>query len=147
MSRALSEGCCAVGYVARLTIGIHDIDIARWLFDSAETSTLPNPKKQVNRVFALGQNVRHPELSKDGDADNALAIVEFASGKILHFHCSRTTMHGHDCVAEVFGTEGRAVVNAVSFVGTVCSTPSRLEEAQWSFHVAWFGLTLEPNGV
>jgi myo-inositol 2-dehydrogenase/D-chiro-inositol 1-dehydrogenase len=98
-----------------LTVGIHDIDIARWLFDAAKTSDLPNPKKQVNRVFALGQNVRHPELSNDGDADNALAIVEFASGKILHFHCSRTTMHGHDCVAEVFGTEGRAVVNAVSW--------------------------------
>jgi myo-inositol 2-dehydrogenase/D-chiro-inositol 1-dehydrogenase len=97
-----------------LTIGIHDIDIARWLFDASKAQNLENPKKQVNRVFAIGQNVRHPELVKDQDADNALAIVEFASGKVLHFHCSRTTMHGHDCVAEVFGTEGRAVVNAVS---------------------------------
>lgn len=97
-----------------LTSGIHDIDIARWLFEASKTQNLENPKKQVNRVFAIGQNVRHPELVKDQDADNALAIVEFASGKVLHFHCSRTTMHGHDCVAEVFGTEGRAVVNAVS---------------------------------
>ena len=62
----------------------------------------------------MGQNVRHPELVQDQDADNALALVEFSNGKILHFHCSRTTMHGHDCVAEVFGTEGRAVVNGVS---------------------------------
>lgn len=97
-----------------LTPGIHDIDIARWLFEASKTQNLENPKKQVHRVFAIGQNVRHPELVKDQDADNALAIVEFASGKVLHFHCSRTTMHGHDCVAEVFGTEGRAVVNAVS---------------------------------
>lgn len=82
------------------------------MFEAAQTSNLPNPKKQVNRVFALGQNVRHPELVKDQDADNALAIVEFANGKILQFHCSRTAMHGHDCVAEVFGTEGTAVVNA-----------------------------------
>ena len=111
-STAVCRSCPSVR--SRLTSGIHDIDIARWLFEASKTQNLENPKKQVNRVFAIGQNVRHPELVKDQDADNALAIVEFASGKVLHFHCSRTTMHGHDCVAEVFGTEGRAVVNAVS---------------------------------
>lgn len=82
-------------------------------------------------MFAIGQNIRHPELVKDQDADNALAIVEFASGKVLHFHCSRTAMHGHDCVAEVFGTEGRAVVNAVSIVSTPLARRARRFWAAW----------------
>lgn len=88
--------------------GIHDIDIGRWLLDVADT---PNPAKQVHRVFAMGQNTRHPELAERGDADNAIGTVEFTNGKILTFHLSRTSMHGHDCFAEVFAENGKIVIN------------------------------------
>jgi myo-inositol 2-dehydrogenase/D-chiro-inositol 1-dehydrogenase len=88
-------------------LGIHDIDIARWLLNVSSSSTA----KQVNRVFASGQNIRHPELADRGDADNAIGTVEFMNGSMLTFHLSRTSRHGHDCFAEVFGEGGKVVVN------------------------------------
>lgn len=92
--------------------GIHDIDCARWLLDAS--LGIPNPKKQVRRVFAAGHNIRHPELVQDNDVDNAVGFVEFENGKMLVLHLSRTSMHGHDCFAEVFGTDGKVIVNGVS---------------------------------
>lgn len=89
--------------------GIHDIDCARWLLDAS--LGIPNPKKQVRRVFAAGHNIRHPELVQDNDVDNAVGFVEFENGKMLVLHLSRTSMHGHDCFAEVFGTDGKVIVN------------------------------------
>lgn len=89
--------------------GIHDIDMARWLLST------PGSDCAVKRVFATGQNVRHPELEKDGDADNALAIIDFRGGQRVTFHLSRTAIHGHDCHAEIFGTEGKMIVNGVRF--------------------------------
>lgn len=87
--------------------GIHDIDMARWLLST------PGSDCAVKRVFATGQNVRHAELEKDGDADNALAIIDFRGGQRVTFHLSRTAIHGHDCFAEIFGTEGKMIVNGV----------------------------------
>lgn len=81
------------------------------MLDVANPKSLSNPKKQVTRVYATGQNVRHPELSNDGDCDNALAVVEYENGTQCTFHLSRTAMHGHDCFAEIFGTEGKVIVN------------------------------------
>ncbi|ODN74230.1 hypothetical protein L202_07675 [Cryptococcus amylolentus CBS 6039] len=89
--------------------GIHDIDCARWLLSTS--SSIPNPLKQVTRVFASGHNIRHPELVKDNDVDNAVGFVEFENGGILMLHLSRTAMHGHDCFAEVFGTDGKVIIN------------------------------------
>ncbi|KAE8539621.1 hypothetical protein D1P53_003555 [Cryptococcus gattii VGV] len=89
--------------------GIHDIDCARWLLDAS--LGIPNPKKQVRRVFAAGHNIRHPELVQDNDVDNAVGFVEFENGKILVLHLSRTAMHGHDCFAEIFGTDGKVIIN------------------------------------
>jgi myo-inositol 2-dehydrogenase/D-chiro-inositol 1-dehydrogenase len=86
--------------------GIHDIDMARWLLDIT-------PENRVKRVLASGVNVRHPELANDGDADNALAFIEFEDGKSITFHVSRTAMHGHEVSCEIYGTEGKLVVNNV----------------------------------
>ncbi|WWC87436.1 uncharacterized protein L201_002325 [Kwoniella dendrophila CBS 6074] len=86
--------------------GIHDIDLARWFLLPSNPSI-----KQVRRVFALGHNVQHPELSKDNDVDNGIGIVEFENDTILVVHCNRTMKHGHDCFTEVFGTESKVIVN------------------------------------
>lgn len=59
-------------------------------------------------------NARHPELAELGDADNALSIVEFENGTSCTFHLSRTAVHGHDCVTEIHGAEGKFVINQVS---------------------------------
>jgi len=92
----------------RLMTGIHDIDIGRWLLSASDT---PTPNRQVHRVFATGQNTRHPELAERGDCDNGLGTVEFTNGKILTFHLSRTSMHGHDCFAEIFAENGKMIIN------------------------------------
>ncbi|KAK6907001.1 hypothetical protein I203_100990 [Kwoniella mangroviensis CBS 8507] len=84
--------------------GIHDIDLARWYLS-------PQGIKQVKRVFALGHNIQHPELAKYDDVDNGVGVVEFENGKILVVHVNRTMNHGHDCFTEVFGKEGKVVVN------------------------------------
>jgi myo-inositol 2-dehydrogenase/D-chiro-inositol 1-dehydrogenase len=91
--------------------GIHDIDIARWMFNVESSG-----KKQVQRVFATGMNIRHPELADDGDVDNALGTVEFSNGTICTFHLSRTAMHGHDCFTEIFGSQSKIIVNGVSLL-------------------------------
>ncbi|WWC61259.1 uncharacterized protein I303_103840 [Kwoniella dejecticola CBS 10117] len=91
--------------------GIHDIDIARWLLDVENPKKLSKPKKQVTRVFATGLNAQHPELANDGDCDNGLAVVDFENGTKCTFHLSRTATHGHDCFCEVFGTDGKIIVN------------------------------------
>ncbi|ORY26985.1 hypothetical protein BCR39DRAFT_497705 [Naematelia encephala] len=90
-------------------VGVHDIDVARWLLDVA--NGCPNPAKQVHRVFAIGQSVRHPELKEMGDADNGMGIVEFTNGTVFMCHMSRTQMNGHECWAELFGTEKKVVIN------------------------------------
>ena len=89
----------------KLTSGTHDIDISRWLLQISSTG------KTVKRVFATGQTTQHPELKERGDCDNGLGTVEFTNGSILTFHLSRTSRHGHDCFAEVFGEGGKVVVN------------------------------------
>ncbi|WVW85904.1 hypothetical protein I302_107942 [Kwoniella bestiolae CBS 10118] len=86
--------------------GIHDIDLARWFLLPSTPAV-----KQVRKVYALGHNIQHPELEKDNDVDNGIGIVEFENNGILVVHCNRTMKHGHDCFTEVFGTEGKVIVN------------------------------------
>lgn len=87
--------------------GIHDIDIARYLLGISEA----NVEAEVKRVFAVTMSVHHPELEKTQDADNAVAVVEFTNGAVCNFHLSRTSLHGHECYTEIYGSTGKAVVN------------------------------------
>lgn len=88
-----------------------DVDLARWLADIP--ATCPNPKREVNKVFAVGQQVRHPELAELGDADNGDCIVEFTNGTHAVMHFSRTARNGAEAFIEVYGTEQRVAVNPV----------------------------------
>jgi myo-inositol 2-dehydrogenase/D-chiro-inositol 1-dehydrogenase len=94
--------------------GIHDIDIGRWLLDVGNPAKLKNPLKQVTRVFATGLNTVYPELEAQGDCDNAIGVIDFENGSKFDIHLSRTSMHGHDVICEVFGTESKLVINEVS---------------------------------
>ncbi|WWC61261.1 uncharacterized protein I303_103842 [Kwoniella dejecticola CBS 10117] len=93
--------------------GIHDIDIGRWLLDVGNPKNLKNAAKQVAKVYATGQNTLYPELAEMQDCDNALGIIEFENGSQMNIHLSRTSIHGHDVVCEVFGTKGKFVINAI----------------------------------
>ncbi|GMK56596.1 hypothetical protein CspeluHIS016_0304360 [Cutaneotrichosporon spelunceum] len=86
--------------------GIHDIDLARWLLNTSASG-----KKEVQRVFGSGMNARHPELADTDDCDNGMGIIEFTNGARAMIHLSRTAVHGHDTVTELFGTEGKVIVN------------------------------------
>ena len=79
---------------------VHDIDLARWLLD--------NP--QPVRVFATGVVAIHAGLREFGDVDNGVATCEFTDGKMACFYASRTMMHGHETLTEIFGTGGRLTV-------------------------------------
>lgn len=83
------------------------------------TKGCPNPKKQVNRVVAVGQTAVYDELNKYGDADNGWALVEFSNGKILNFHIGRTLTNGFESTTRIFGTKGSAIVNGNSAVDRV----------------------------
>ncbi|KAE8540569.1 hypothetical protein D1P53_003520 [Cryptococcus gattii VGV] len=99
--------------------GIHDIDIGRYLLNVGNTDKLKNPAKQVTKVFATGLNTVYPELAELGDCDNALGVIEFENGSKMDIHLSRTSIHGHDVVCEVFGTKGKFVINAVPNISRV----------------------------
>ncbi|CAH0055946.1 unnamed protein product [Clonostachys solani] len=87
-----------------LDAGIHDIDAARWLLQIGD-------QDKVKKVFAIGTIVKFKDLAQFQDADNALAVVEFDNGKFFTFHTGRTAAHGHECVCEVFGENGRFTIN------------------------------------
>ena len=93
------------------------IDVGRYLLDVK--SGLSNPKKQVNRVIAMGQQAVYGELAKYGDCDNGWGLVEFANGKVLTTHLGRTLTNGFEGMTRVCGTKGHAVVNGNSVVNRV----------------------------
>ncbi|KAH8655833.1 NAD binding Rossmann fold oxidoreductase [Xylariales sp. PMI_506] len=97
--------------------GIHLIDAGRYFLDVEKN--IPNPKKQVNRVIAFGQQAIYGELAKFGDADNAWGLVEFANGKILQTTLSRTISNGFEAATRVCGTKGHSVINGNSTLNRV----------------------------
>ncbi|CAI6088276.1 unnamed protein product [Clonostachys chloroleuca] len=98
-------------------MGVHDIDIGRYYLNV--TSGLKNPKKQVNRVIAMGQQAVYGELAKYDDCDNGWAMVEFANGKVLTSHLGRTLTNGFESCTRVCGTKAHSVVNGNSTINRV----------------------------
>lgn len=81
---------------------IHDIDLSlKFLGDDSQ------PKS----VSAVGVSVVHTGLEEVGDADNAVGICEFWTGKIAYYYNSRITTYGFDNQTEIFGTTGKISVN------------------------------------
>ncbi|KAI7263471.1 hypothetical protein KC345_g9146 [Hortaea werneckii] len=97
--------------------GIHIIDIGRYFLEVSKGC--PNPRKQVNRVLAMGQQAVYGDLAKFGDADNAWGLVEFANGKILETRLSRTITNGFEAATRVCGTKGHSVINGNSATNRV----------------------------
>ncbi|KAK4086946.1 hypothetical protein Purlil1_8680 [Purpureocillium lilacinum] len=97
--------------------GIHIVDVGRYFLDVEKN--IPNPKKQVNRVIAFGQQAVYSKLAEFGDADNAWGLVEFANGKILQARLSRTITNGFEASTRVCGTKGHSVINGNSTLNRV----------------------------
>ncbi|XEV01059.1 hypothetical protein FSHL1_006346 [Fusarium sambucinum] len=98
-------------------MGVHDIDIGRYYLNVK--SGLTNPKKQVKRVVAMGQQAVYGKLAEYGDCDNGWAMVEFANGKVLTSHLGRTLTNGFESTTRVCGTKAHSVINGNSTINRV----------------------------
>jgi myo-inositol 2-dehydrogenase / D-chiro-inositol 1-dehydrogenase len=84
-------------------MAVHDIDLTLWYFGDDVV-----PKS----ISAHGITAVQPELRKYNDYDNAVGIVEFYSGQIAYYYCSRMMAHGQEDTTEIIGTEGKLSVNS-----------------------------------
>jgi myo-inositol 2-dehydrogenase/D-chiro-inositol 1-dehydrogenase len=67
----------------------------------------------------MGQRAVYSDLAQFSDADNAWGLVEFANGKILQLHLSRTLTNGFEASTRVCGTKGHSVINGNSALNRV----------------------------
>ncbi|KJZ76879.1 hypothetical protein HIM_03756 [Hirsutella minnesotensis 3608] len=85
---------------------IHDIDLALWFFGEEGDS-------KVRSVSAVGITAVEPDLRKYNDRDNAVGLIEFSDGRIVHLYCSRMMAAGQEDTTEVIGTKGKLGINTV----------------------------------
>jgi inositol 2-dehydrogenase len=77
-----------------IDMGIHDIDIARWLMGD------------VKSAYATGGVLAYPEIEEVGDIDNAIINLTFESGSLGVIDLTRNGVYGYDIRTEVLGTKG-----------------------------------------
>ena len=75
---------------------IHDIDLALWMFDGAEASS----------ITAAGSRIMYPALAECGDVDTGCATVTFKGGQVATFAVSRTSHRGYEASMTIVGTKG-----------------------------------------
>lgn len=74
---------------------IHDLDMARWLFD-----------EEPVEVFANGSVLIDDRIGEAGDIDTAAVLLKTGSGKLCTITNSRRCSYGYDQRIEVFGSAG-----------------------------------------
>jgi len=77
-----------------IDMGIHDIDLARWLMG------------EIRSVNCIGGVLAYPEVSEVGDIDNAVITLTFENGALGVIDLSRSGVYGYDIRAEILGTKG-----------------------------------------
>ncbi len=77
-----------------IDMGIHDIDLARWLMG------------EIKSVYTIGGVLAYPEVNQVGDIDNAVVTLNFESGALGVIDLSRSGVYGYDIRAEILGTKG-----------------------------------------
>lgn len=77
-----------------IDMGIHDIDLARWLIG------------EIAQVYCIGGVLAYPEMGEIGDVDNAIITLNFASGALGAIDLSRSGVYGYDIRTEILGTKG-----------------------------------------
>ena len=78
-----------------IDMGIHDLDLGRWLMGS-----------EVERVSAEGTLLVCDTLKAVNDIDNAVINLRFTSGALGNVEVSRNAFYGYDIRTEVLGSEG-----------------------------------------
>ncbi|MGH2594129.1 MAG: Gfo/Idh/MocA family protein, partial [Anaerolineae bacterium] len=83
-------------------MGIHEFDLARWLFDD-----------EIRVVQAVGSALVFPALADVGDLDNACVNLRFGGGAVGTVDLSRNARYGEDIRTEVVGSAGGMFVGAL----------------------------------
>ncbi|POR38580.1 Scyllo-inositol 2-dehydrogenase (NAD(+)) [Tolypocladium paradoxum] len=91
---------------------IHDIDLALWFFGE-------DGESKVKSVSAVGITAVEPGLRKYNDRDNAVGLIEFVDGRIVHLYCSRMMAAGQEDTTEIIGTKGKLGVNTIPVANLV----------------------------
>ncbi len=81
-----------------IDMGIHDIDIARWLMGD------------VSQTYATGGVLAYPEINEVGDIDNAVINLTFENGSLGVIDLTRNGVYGYDIRTEILGTQGTVKV-------------------------------------
>jgi predicted dehydrogenase len=82
-------------------MGIHEFDLAHWLFDD-----------EIEAVQAVGSATVFPELAAVGDLDNACVNLQFRGGVVGTVDLGRNARYGEDIRTEVVGSKGAMFVGA-----------------------------------
>ena len=76
-------------------MGIHDIDVMRWLMG-----------REMAQVYTEATSLVYPELVDVGDVDTALVNVRFEGDAVGHIEVTRTAIYGYDIQCEIVGAKG-----------------------------------------
>ena len=79
-------------------LGIHDMDLARWLVG------------EVSEVQAWGGALADPSLREHGLHDTAVALLRFEHGAFGTVEMARRTAYGHEVRTEVLGEHGKVSI-------------------------------------
>ncbi|HKZ86298.1 MAG TPA: Gfo/Idh/MocA family oxidoreductase [Anaerolineae bacterium] len=82
-------------------MGVHEFDLARWLFDD-----------EIRVVQAVGSALVFPALAAVGDLDNACVNLRFGGGAVGTVDLSRNARYGEDIRTEIVGSAGGMFVGA-----------------------------------
>ena len=74
---------------------LQDIDMVRWLTG-----------KEYESVFVVGNAMKYPSLSRQGDVDSAIAVAKLENGCLVNFISSRLVHKGEGFKLKVVGTIG-----------------------------------------
>ncbi|MEY4529287.1 MAG: hypothetical protein RLZZ156_8 [Deinococcota bacterium] len=78
---------------------VHDLDIARHLVG------------EVEEVMVWG-TAHNPDIAALNDSDTTTTMLRFVNGAIGVIENSRTSTYGYDITTEIFGTNGKLVLDA-----------------------------------
>jgi predicted dehydrogenase len=76
-------------------MGIHEFDLARWLFDD-----------EIAEVYAVASPPYHPGIAEVGDVDRALVSLRMRGGAIGNIEVARNTHYPDETRHDILGSDG-----------------------------------------
>src|SRR5262245_57841928 len=76
-------------------MGIHEFDLARWLFDD-----------EIAEVYAVASPPYHPGIAEVGDVDRARISLRMRGGAIGNIEVARNTRYPDETRHDILGSEG-----------------------------------------